>query len=201
MRWHVIMWTPNQCDWLVYKAELFCSTTSKAESCIIKSKELLFTCESSGWISNESMRILRTETLSRIKLSVFKLLKWRALKVGSLCLSLVIDFLSAISKVLSLPHSVPNICLSFIPSLFVYLSPSVCAHHLTQPSSGPVLINQVCRQHEEQGYVNVLCQEPAVTRSCLLACLLVFLQYLLASLPGCLLPLQSACRWPCTSRV
>lgn len=176
-----------------------CSASTEAKSCIVERKEFILTCESSGWISDESMM-----TLSRIKLSAFKLLKWRALKVGSLCLSLVIDFLSAISKVLSLPHSL-YLCPSYLSlfySLSLCLSSSVCAHHLTQPSSGPVLINQACRQHEEQGYVNVLCQEPAVPRSCLLACLLVFLPaslpaWLSTSPPVC----RSACRWPCTSRV
>lgn len=131
------------------------------------------------WIYNDIT--VQTKTLPRINLSVVKLLKRRALKVGSLCLSLVIDFPSAIS--LSIPRP---LCFSllFPPSLSTY-PPSAHAHHLTHPSSRPVLINQTCGQHEEQGYVNGLCQEPATLR-CLLACLLAFLPATLPCVVVCL---------------
>lgn len=168
-----------QCDWHVCKAWIF-DHHSGWKLHYWKSSFSIY--ESSGWISNESMMVLGRETLSTIKLSVVKLLKWEALKEGSLCLSSVIDFPSAISKVLLLPHSL-YLFLSVIPTIFAYLSPSAWAHHLPQPSSRLVLINQACRQHEEQGYVNVPCQEHAALCSCLLVWLLVFLP---ASLPCCL---------------
>lgn len=157
-----------------------------------------FTCESSSWIANETMMILWTETLSRIKLSVFKLLKWRALKVGSLCLSLVIDFLSAISEVLSLPLSlILYVSLLFPFSLSTY-PPSACARH-------PAGLSSLIRHMDSMKNKGMLMFSVRSLLYCAHACLRTYSSfYLLASLLGCLPPLlvcQSACRWPCTSRV
>lgn len=150
--------------------------------------------ESSGWIANESMMVLGTETLSTIKLSVFKLLKWEALKEGSLCLSSVIDFLSAISKLLLLPHSL-YLCLSVIP---LSLSPYPLLPLLTTSLSHPSGLSSLIKRVGSMKNKGMLMFSVRSLLHCAHACLPGYSSfYLQASPPVC----QFDCRWPQTSRV
>lgn len=182
-RWHVIVWTLLWLARLQSRIVLLhhhwgWELTTASFSLIVKNDfpHVITQAESlinQWWCYRQNPFLSKAE---RVQTS--------ALKVGSLGPSLVIDFLSAESSLCLLSLQLPLISGSlFIPSLFGYLSASVCAHHLTQTCSRPVLINQPCRQHGEGGYVNALCQEPAVPRSRLPASPPVSLPALLPASP------------------
>lgn len=192
MIWHVIVWW----QWYffsvtgVYRKDF---TITQAKSTIIKRGKTFFPLT---WIIrvNESMMALGTETLSTIKLRVFKLLKWEALKEGSLCLSSVIDFLSAISKLLLLPHSL-YLCLSVIP---LSLSPYPLLPMLTTSLSHPSGLSSLIKRVGSMKNKGMLMFSVRSLLHCAHACLPGYSSfYLQASPPVC----QFDCRWPQTSRV
>ena len=164
------MQTLNHCGWRVYKTGIFCMSVTVAKSCIRRNTllspdvnhhaESLMNLWYHGWKTLSRKRAERIQT-SEVKsferrISVSKPDNW-----FSVCY-----LQSPPSASLFLPLSLMSVSL-FIPSLFVCL----CSPH---SSTVPVLINRACRQHAEQGNVNVLCQEPAAPHSRLLACLLGF---------------------------